>query len=486
MLPSNDELQGINSVSSLLHLLNVDDETWDSFVLQTGDPKEDLRLVASIPAHVLVQACGQTLLPNGNSLAAVQATQVGLMWRTSRLICHIKSGASREDFIDEDPWTPWQNGSTNEMVKSNVKALHPGVKERVLKMANLLDQADDSELLPPDGMKVHAWSQRYLMLMGSNPEEEEEPTDAQMAALFRRVVELDQAPYCDFGVWQPYGRRAARAQKFRVFHSLGDGSFLAKELPGPQNLQQWTASWRVFKVAALSIGIVSIAALQTYEKCIEKLTLQWPKVWGLIALADDKARAERLEKTRRAILADHMNGKRVPDDWSQSNPWSACFRLVAEDDRFWNEQVRHPAAAWTASGGRGAPLAPSEAVAQCHLPGGAASLEAHMEDSDDRKKQSNRDKRAAQKRRAQAEREELLRLKSSRSSDGPSRNFQKGKGKGKSKDQSGQEICFSWATGKGPCSDVNVGGECKGKVKRVHKCQHCFSPAHKNRDCEAR
>ena len=99
-------------------------------------------------------------------------------------------------------------------------------------MANILDQADDSELLPPDGLKVHQWSQRYVMLMGASPEEEEEPTDAQLAALHRRVLELDQAPYCDFAVWQPYGRRALRAQKFRVFHPLGDGSFLTKELPG--------------------------------------------------------------------------------------------------------------------------------------------------------------------------------------------------------------------------------------------------------------
>ena len=74
---------------------------------------------------------------------------------------------------------------------------------------------------------------------------------------------------------------------------LGNESFLTKEFPGPQNLQQWLASWRVFKVAAISLGIVSLAALQQREKLVERLILHGPQAWGLIVLADDKGRAER-------------------------------------------------------------------------------------------------------------------------------------------------------------------------------------------------
>ena len=51
------------------------------------------------------------------------------------------------------------------------------------------------------------------------------------------------------------------------------------------------------------------------------------------------------------------------------------------------------------------------------------------------------------------------------------------------KDKSGAETCFSWAQGKGVCADVHVGGECKAKVKRAHKCQHCLSPGHRNNAC---
>ena len=64
---------------------------------------------------------------------------------------------------------------------------------------------------------------------------------------------------------------------------LGDGSFVMKELPGPQNLQQWLACWRVYKTACICLGIAALASLQLYEKVIEKLVLQWPKAWGLTA-----------------------------------------------------------------------------------------------------------------------------------------------------------------------------------------------------------
>ena len=67
-------------------------------------------------------------------------------------------------------------------------------------MANLLDQADDSELLPPDVQTVHNWNQRYFQLMGDVPQEEE-PTDAQLAALDKRVNQMGQAPYVEMGVW---------------------------------------------------------------------------------------------------------------------------------------------------------------------------------------------------------------------------------------------------------------------------------------------
>ena len=81
---------------------------------------------------------------------------------------------------------------------------------------------------------------------------------------------LGQAPYVAFGVWLPLDRRALKARKFRVYHPLGDGRYMMKEMPGPQNFQQGMSSWRVFKVAALMLNVVSLSDLLSSEKMVER------------------------------------------------------------------------------------------------------------------------------------------------------------------------------------------------------------------------
>ena len=60
------------------------------------------------------------------------------------------------------------------------------------------------------------------------------------------------------------------------------------------------------------------------------------------------------------------------------------------------------------------------------------------------------------------------------------------KGKGKSKDQTGAQLCYSFANGTGVCGNVSPGAECLQKVKRAHKCQLCLSPGHRNADCPSK
>ena len=133
---------------------------------------------------------------------------------------------------------------------------------------------------------------------------------------------------------------------------MPNGEYLVKELPGPENFVQWISSWRVFCVACIMLNIATQAALHIYEKNIEKLTRLWPTAWHLIVLADDKCRAEHLERVRRRATQDLLRGLPAHLDWNAERPWSCCFRLAALDTAFWDAQVRHPAAAWMASGGR--------------------------------------------------------------------------------------------------------------------------------------
>eukprot|EP00435_Cladocopium_sp_Y103_P054001 s826_g17.t1 len=482
VLPTEAEARALTTVQEAVTLLRIAPAVWTGFVEQIGDPGTDLRVLAALPAHVLVQAIASAQVA-GRGFSPIEATHVGLVWRAARMATFLRRGGTVENFVDVDPWEPASSSVPAQPQGQVVKS--SGLKEKVLKMSSTIDQTDDSELMPPDQQTIQTWSQRYFQTMGDFPMEEEEPTDAQMAALDKRVNQLGQAPYVDMGIWMPFGRRFMRNQKLRTFFPIGDGTFVAREFPGPQNFQMWQASWRVFRVAAISLDVCSLAALIAYEKVIERLTVQWPRNWSLICYADDKARAERLERVRRQIVLDKGNGKTIPADFTEEKPWSTCFRLVAQDEICWNEQVRHPATSWLASGSKGTPMATAESMTMAHFPGlpDGQDLESNGGERDERRRQANRDKRAAKKRRAQADREELTKWRSSNSTGKGSNVGGKGKGKMKGKDQAGEEICFSWAKNSGPCAGLTPGSECKSKVKRSHKCQYCLSPGHTNEQC---
>lgn len=122
----------------------------------------------------------------------------------------------------------------------------------------------------------------------------------------------------------------------------------------------------------------------------------------------------------------------------------------------------------------------ASSLALAHFPGLSEGHETESMgsgDRDDRRRQANRDKRLAKRKRVQAEREELSRFRSSASTSKGGQAGGKGKGKGQGKDQAGEEIC-------GPKTMARVQAlpqaVSKCKVKRVHRCMLCFSPGHNN------
>eukprot|EP00435_Cladocopium_sp_Y103_P025058 s1947_g6.t1 len=336
--------------------------------LLVGDPGPHVRLLAALPRAALVQGAVQGSSLDGGGFSATQAAQVGLVWRTSRKLVHIWAGLPEEEFKDVDPWEP------------------SGGQAEVAERTRTTGGEGETQTSTPNQLK-----ERVL----------------KMSALVDQMDESELPP----------ARR--------------DGSYILRELPGPQNWQQWLSSWRVYKNACLMLGVTSLAALQVYEKHIERLTMMWPRCWGLIYQAEDKARAEHISKIRRKLVVDFKKGLTMPEDWDEANPWTSCFRLLVADAEYWNEQVRHPAASWTASGSRGVPLAPADQIAAAHMPGGNEVADFEKEEKGDpRKRQSNRDRRLARAKRLRAEKEELDAFRK-KSTGGDGRGSDKGKGKGK-------------------------------------------------------
>eukprot|EP00435_Cladocopium_sp_Y103_P032234 s2244_g8.t1 len=403
--------------------LGVGRQVWQAFTAQVGDPGNDIRLFGALPRVAVVAACNQAQFQDGSPLLPIQATQVGLVWRLCRRVVAAKSGMNEDQFVDIDPWeepsTGSATGGNGPQGQSNNTPAGGGqsasIKDRVLKMSSLVDTQDESELLPPTNEEVNRWTQAYVAIMGSLPDPAEEPTSAQLAALSKRTLVHDCAPYVDFSVWTPFARRTVRNQKYRTVLPLGDGTYLTKELPGPVNFQMWLGCWRVFKSAALMLNICTLATLSNYERFVERLITQWPTCWGLIAQAEDKVRAEGLERWRRRIMTSVTLGRQVPVNWDPARPWTAVFDMIIQDVEYWAENVHHPAAAWLASGSRGRPVVASEVAIHAHLPGGSDWVNETQSDESKRRAQANRDRRTAKKKKLWEDREELKKFRQGQS-----------------------------------------------------------------------
>ena len=481
------DLNLFTQIHELRQHFNVSDVAWYAWTQQVGHLGEDIRVLAALPRSAIIAGCGAAQYLDGSPFTPATATQIGLVWRLAKRVVAEASGLSEDQFVDQDPWAETNSQQVNAPSSTPQSS---GVKERVLKMANIIDQGDDSELLPPTSMEINNWLQNYMSVMGAPPQESEEPSPNQLAGLAKRVFRDDGPPYCDFGIYGPYERKLSKTLRCRIYTPLGDGTFLQRELPGPPTFQAWQASWRVFRTSCLMLDIVNLAALEIYGNHIERLVVQWPACWGLIYAADDLARAERLQKLRRQFTVEEGLGRQVPRGWNQRKPWSCLFTEITRDDSFWSEKVHIPASAWVAAGSRGAPVVATEAAVKSHLSGVQDNVEQLPDGKDDRRRQANRDKRVAKRRRMQENMQELRSFRSSRAhgdkDPGPGQSSGSkggGKSKGKSKDQAGSPLCFSWASGSGPRASVPPGGECLCPVKRVHKCRKCLSPAHQDDAC---
>ena len=154
LFPAWAQLHTINDVAAARAHFAVGDDVWDAWIANVGDPGTDLRLLAALPRSAVVGGCQAAVTAAGNGFTAIQATQVGLLWRLARRVLAFRAGLSADEFQDEDPWEA--KGGSNS-TGGTVAPVQATVKDKVLKMSALVDQADESELLPPTSDEVDGW-----------------------------------------------------------------------------------------------------------------------------------------------------------------------------------------------------------------------------------------------------------------------------------------------------------------------------------------
>eukprot|EP00972_Heterocapsa_arctica_P063964 9436394-Heterocapsa_arctica.AAC.1 len=106
------------------------------------------------------------------TLFPVEASQVGFLWRLCRRL-----RGNWADWVDEDPLELSAAAQPAAATAANLPA-GPEVKPagRKVKMAHILDQSDETEVLQAGRERVASWYQTWQLFAQGPPDEEEEPS----------------------------------------------------------------------------------------------------------------------------------------------------------------------------------------------------------------------------------------------------------------------------------------------------------------------
>ena len=186
------------------------------------------------------------------------------------------------------------------------------------KISAVLDQSDDTPFDRLDPAQRAVLRNNHIAATGGPAPVEREPSPDQLAAMVARLARGD-SPYADFAVFQPHGRRLA---KFRLFEAqvFVDGQLKSRQLKGPSNFTAWKACWDVFRATLVSLGTVSPAALDAYERGISQLNEFHPQHWGVVYCADELLRSEVWQ----SVYDGLVDAKTLPED----HPWDFVMRVT--------------------------------------------------------------------------------------------------------------------------------------------------------------
>ena len=465
----------VADLDGLLRFYAVPSEVWSAFAAAAGDPP-DLRPLACLPAAAVVEATTSSTTSTGRRLTMVEAIQVGLVYRAAHRYLHLAAGGSTDTWRDPDPWgaNP-ASGPTTSTRSSGTSSV--SVAEKKVKFSSVLDQGDDTEFVLDETLNKAAFYTKFVQVMGGMPEDLEDPTLEQLAAMIRKVKVMRQPPYVDFAIWLPYAKKHLKSQKYKSFVMMQDGTFSSRMVAGPSCFQHWLLSYRVLRATWVMMDQVGLANLMQWENKIETLNNRYEDCWHLIAEADDRGRGEQMSKTLSKIKMAIDAGDPPPRGWDPSRPWEVVWRTVLNDQDYWREQVHLPAMVWMAKGSKGVAMAPDEEIIKEREKGRRDNAESSLGgDPGEVKKLSNRAKKDARKRKWAAEKEELKNLREGKGKSGKGGGGKHGgAGRGGSGNP-GEEECYAWNNGNGLCGGLPPGSQCKGKVQRLHRCTVCKSP----------
>ena len=126
-----------------------------------------------------------------------------------------------------------------------------------------------------------------------------------------------------------------------------NGTLVEVEVYGPGSFLEWSASYKVFRVLAIALNVISPARLDAYYAKIEELSRLYPDCWALIYQADVRSRKEHAGriKYKLALKFDYYtkNGWQAHEVYDPTRPWEYVFHsLASREKEWWEKQVETP------------------------------------------------------------------------------------------------------------------------------------------------
>ena len=382
LLASSTELPTLTTIALVVRFAGLQSTTWDRLGTALGTPP-DLRILSMMPAEVLQKAIHDLRIPvttaptDGSPQPtrepnATEAIQMALVWRVARQVMGLP---------DVDPLvinatststhSPVLASGSGGLGGTSGTATPTGPPSKKVKISTVLDQTDETEVTLKSRAELVKYFENHREITGSEPMPEVEPTDIQVAAMEEKVVVRDEAPYADFSILTPFGRRMQKTMKMKSFAFQPDGTWKTAEIPGPPNLQAWQACFNraVLYMLRYPVGtsttpptkggpvgvvtrepvVIQPHLLELYFEAFMELCLEYPECWHLLMPAEDRMRGERFEHLRRSLARAHAAGK-VPVDveYDPARPWDGVFQAAARDHLYWDSNVRRPAVSFLA------------------------------------------------------------------------------------------------------------------------------------------
>ena len=275
--------------------------------------------------------CVAALQVSGGPATPVAKSRARQLYRA----CRLKSGLAAE----APPFPPPPAVGPGPSV-----AVSPAV-ERSIKLSALVDPHLDATLRAFEPQKVRDLFARYKAARGEFPHVDHEPSEEQLAAVAQQL-QSGVAPYVDFSIFGPHGRRMQRKMSYiSQQYNPSDGSWKKAELPGPPSFEQWWRAWLVLRCTLLLLEEVRAEPLELYGEHVHTLSVQYgPQCWFIIYQADIRMRSEEFERIRRRgeLARASLDPAQQPaHPLDPVKPWSFVFLQATQETEFWDLNVRH-------------------------------------------------------------------------------------------------------------------------------------------------